>query len=432
MYRVWNFIANYSVLLVGGALIALVWANLDTESYRHFIHYPLWFNGWVGLDLHAWDAAFGPEAGRFETGDVESVLTVQTLVNDLLMAFFFAFAGKEVWEALILKRGALRGRKAATPLIATLGGMLGPIVVFLSLASLMGSDIYDAVARGWAVPTASDIAFSYVVGRVVFGAGHPALRFLLLLAIADDAGGLVILALFYPPGDFAPEWLVVSLFASVFVYLAFNLIPRRMDRGDQTRARSTWVRLHLKWYPYAIAGIVSLLAFTQSGLHPALGLLPVIPAIPHADRAFGIFAEAETHLHDILNQIEHALQIPVELILFLFGLVNAGVAFAALAEPTWLVLGGLVIGKPVGIFLFGLVAARLLRLGLPDGMRVADLFIVGIVAAMGFTVALFFAAAAFDPGPVQDAAKIGAFFSLGAAILAIALGKLLRVQKRRA
>ena len=205
-----------------------------------------------------------------------------------------------------------------------------------------------------------------------------------------------------------------------------------MDRGDQTRARSTWVRLNLKWYPYAIAGIVSLLAFTQSGLHPALGLLPVIPAIPHADRAFGIFAEAETHLHDILNQIEHALQIPVELILFLFGLVNAGVAFAALAEPTWLVLGGLVIGKPVGIFLFGLVAARLLRLGLPEGMRVADLFIVGIVAAMGFTVALFFAAAAFDPGPVQDAAKIGAFFSLGAAILAIALGKLLRVQKRRA
>ncbi|MEC7764351.1 MAG: Na+/H+ antiporter NhaA [Pseudomonadota bacterium] len=432
MYRVWNFIANYSVLLVGGALIALVWANLDGESYRQFVHYPLWFNGWVGLDLHAWDAAFGPAAGRFETGDVERVLTVQALVNDLLMAFFFAFAGKEVWEALILKRGALRGRKAATPLIATLGGMIGPVVIFLGLATLMGSDVYDAVARGWAVPTASDIAFSYVVGRLVFGAGHPALRFLLLLAIADDAGGLIILALFYPPGDFAPEWLAVAVLASLTVYLAFNWLPRRMDRGDQTRARSTWVRLNLKWYPYVIAGLISLVAFTQSGLHPALGLLPIIPAIPHADRAFGIFAEAETHLHDVLNQIEHALQIPVEVILFLFGLVNAGVVLTAVAEPTWLVLGGLVIGKPLGVVLFGLVAARLLRLGLPEGMRVADLMIVGLVAGIGFTVALFFAAVAFDPGPLQDAAKIGALFSLVAALAAVVAGKLLKVEKRGA
>lgn len=432
MYRVWNFIANYSVLLVGGALIAIVWANLDTDSYRHFIQHPIWFNGWIGTDLHVWDAAYGPDAVRFETGDVERVLTVQALVNDILMAFFFAFAGKEVWEALILKRGALRGRKAATPLIATLGGMLGPIIVFLGLAALVGSDTYDAVARGWAVPTASDIAFSYVVGRLVFGAGHPALRFLLLLAIADDAGGLIILALFYPPGDFAPEWLAVAVLASVSVYLAFNWLPRRMDRGDQSRARSTWVRLHLKWYPYVIAGLISLVAFTQSGLHPALGLLPIIPAIPHADRAFGIFAEAETHLHDILNQIEHALQIPVEVILFLFGLVNAGVVFTALGEPTWLVLGGLLIGKPIGVVVFGLIAARVFRFGLPDGMRVADLVIVGLVAAIGFTVALFFAAVAFDPGPVQDAAKIGALLSLLAALAALVAGKLLKVEKRDA
>ena len=82
MYRVWNFIANYSVLLVGGALIAIVWANLDIDSYRHFIQHPLWFNGWIGTDLHVWDAAYGPDAVRFETGDVERVLTVVPVANE--------------------------------------------------------------------------------------------------------------------------------------------------------------------------------------------------------------------------------------------------------------------------------------------------------------------------------------------------------------
>lgn len=430
MYRVWNFVAAYSLLLIFGALIALIWANFDAQSYHHFVEYPLWFNPWFGIDIHHWHAGFGPGAEAFETGDVEKVLTVHYLINDLAMALFFAIAGKEVWEALILKNGSLRGRKAATPLVATAGGMIGPIVVYLGLAALLGSDTYDAVANGWAVPTATDIAFSYLVGRIVFGAGHPAVRFLLLLAIADDAAGLMILAIFYPSGALAPEWLLLSVFAALFVYLAFNYLPRRLDRGDQTRARSTWVRTRLRWYPYAIAGIVSLLAFTQSGLHPALGLLPVIPAIPHADRAFGIFAEAERHLHDILNEMEHGLTVPVEVILFLFGLVNAGVAFTAIGSPTWLVLGGLVIGKPVGVFLFGAFAAVVLRLGLPGGMRLADLVVIGFVAAIGFTVSLFVASVAFDPGLVRDAAKMGALFSFGAMFLALIAGKLLRVQKQ--
>lgn len=430
MYRVWNFIAGYSVLLIGGAVIALLWVNMHPDSYRHFVEYPLWFNGLLGTEFHHWHQAYGPASNAFETGDVDKVLTVHYLVNDLLMALFFAMAGKEVWEALILKNGALRGRKAATPLIATAGGMLGPVLIYLGLAAILGSDIYDAVHRGWAIPTATDIAFSYLLGRIVFGAGHPAMRFLLLLAIADDAGGLIILAIFYPSGDLAPEWLLVSAFASGFAYVAFNWLPRRMDRGDQTRARSTWVRLRLKWYPYAIAGLVSLFAFTQSGLHPALGLLPVIPAIPHADRAFGIFAEAESHLHDILNDFERALQAPVELILLFFGLVNAGVVFSAVAEPTWLVFGGLALGKPVGIFLMGLLAARLLKLGLPQGMRLADLAVVGCVASIGFTVSLFVASVAFEPGPLLDAAKMGALFSSVAIFVSLAAGRLLRVKKQ--
>lgn len=430
MYRVWNFITNNTVLLVAGALVALAWANLDAGSYARFIHFPLWFNGWLGVDLHVWDNAFGAGAEAFETGDVERVLTPQFIVNDLLMAFFFAIAAKEVWEALILERGALRGRKAATPLVAMAGGILMPVALYLGLAALAGSSTYTALAHGWAIPTSTDIAFAYVIGRIVFGAGHPALRFLLLLAIADDAFGLAIIALVYPTGALAPGWLLVSFAACLFVFVAFNWLPRRLDRGDPTRARSTWVRLHLKWYPYAIAGLISLAAFTQSGVHAALALLPVIPAIPHADRAFGLFAEAETHLKDILNTLERALQVPVEVILFLFALANAGIVVTAAGAPTWIVLAALVVGKPLGIALFGYGAAVLLRLGLPEGMRLADLVVVGTAAATGVTVSLFIAAQAFAPGPVLDAAKLGALLSVGTVFVAVLAGQLLHVRRR--
>ncbi|MEM1236759.1 MAG: Na+/H+ antiporter NhaA [Pseudomonadota bacterium] len=415
MYRVWNFVTNYSLLLIAGALIALVWANTDADSYHHFVEFKIWDYAPIG-HLH----------------DGHRTLTLHYLVNDILMAFFFAIAAKEVWEAVILKNGSLRGKKAATPLFATAGGMFGPIAVYLGLAAIMGSETYSAVANGWAVPTATDIAFSYLVGRLVFGAGHPAVRFLLLLAIADDAAGLIILAVFYPSGELAPEWLLLTLGSAVGVYLLFNWLPRRMDQGNQLRPKSTWVRKTLSFWPYLIAGCLSWYGMMRAGLHPALGLLPIVPTIPHADRAFGIFSEAESYLTDLLNQIEHALKHPVEIILFFFGLLNAGVEFSSIGDATWLVLLGLIVGKPVGILIFGWFAARPLGLGIPEGMRVIDLVVIGFVAAIGFTVSLFIAAVAFDAGPVQDAAKMGALFSFAAAILSIIAGKLLRVERKDA
>jgi len=432
MYRVWNFVTNYSLLLIIGALIALVWANTDPHSYHHFVETPIWFNDIIGLDYSYWTKAYGEGYEKYEVGDITRVLTLHYLVNDILMAFFFAIAAKEVWEAIILKNGSLRGKKAATPLFATAGGMFGPIAVYLGLAAFLGSDTYNAVANGWAIPTATDIAFSYLVGRLVFGAGHPAVRFLLLLAIADDAAGLIILAIFYPSGELAPEWLLLSLGAAVGVYVLFNWLPRKMDRGKPERPTSTFVRRRLHFAPYAVAAVLSWFGFAQSGLHPALGLLPIVPTIPHADRAFGIFSEAEQYLTDLLNQIEHALKHPVEIILFFFGLLNAGVEFSAIGDATWLVLAGLLIGKPIGILFFGWLAARPLGLGLPQGMRIIDLVVIGCVAAIGFTVSLFVASVAFDPGPVQDAAKMGALLSFFAAVVSIIAGKFFRVEKQDA
>lgn len=425
MYRVWNFVTNYSLLLIIGAIIALIWVNFDADSYHHFVEYELIEKSWVG---HAHYNALGEVEYRS--------LTLHYLVNDVLMAFFFAIAAKEVWEAVILKNGSLRGKKAATPLIATLGGMLGPITVYLGIALLLGSDTYDAVANGWAIPTATDIAFSYLVGRLVFGAGHPAVRFLLLLAIADDAAGLIILAIFYPSGQLQPEWLLLSVVAAISVFYLFNRLPRNLDRGNQDRPTSTWVRHKLSFWPYLIAGCASWFAFQEAGIHPALGLLPIVPTIPHADRAFGIFAEAEQYLTDLLNHCEHLLKHPVEIVLFFFGLLNAGVEFSSIGSPTWLVLAGLIIGKPLGVLAFGWFAAGPLGLGLPKGMRTVDLFVVGCVAAIGFTVSLFIASVAFDGDamlgsvPVQDAAKMGALFSFVAAIISLVVGRLAGVVKQ--
>ena len=426
MSRVWPVIENYSLLLISGALIALVWANVDAASYHALVDFVIWDHAPIG---HAKYDAGG--ALQYRT------LTLHYLINDGLMAFFFAMAAKEVWEAIILRDGSLRGKKAATPLVATLGGMLGPITVYLGLAAVLGSETYTAVAQGWAIPTATDIAFAYLVGRMIFGSGHPAVSFLMLLAIADDAAGLIILAVFYPTGTLAPVWLLLSLGAAIAVYLLCNTGPRRLDRGKQTRPTSSFVRKTLSFWPYLIAGAASWYGFQQAGIHPALGLLPIVVTVPHSDRDFGFFATAEDKLTDLLNYSEHLIKRPVQLVLFFFGLLNAGVEFSAIGAPTWLVLAGLMIGKPVGITLFGWFAAGPLRLGLPQGMRVADLFILGCVAAIGFTVSLFIASVAFPASamlgtiPVQDAAKMGALFSFGAAIMAFGAAYVLGVDKQR-
>ncbi|MGR9173500.1 Na+/H+ antiporter NhaA [Rhizobium sp. KDH_Rht_773_N] len=415
MYRVWKQLEEYSFLLIAGAVCALIWANILPSSYHALVDHPLWQGAPVG------------EVVTTPAGTSSRVVSIHFFVNDILMALFFALAGKEVWEAVALRNGALRGKKALTPLIATAGGMLGPVVIYLSGAAMLGK--IAVFASGWAIPTATDIAFSYLVGRFIFGGRHPAVTFLLLLAIADDAAGLIILAVFYPQGDLAPAWLLLSAGAALCAYLVANRMPRMLDAGRPERPVTTAWRKHLSFWPFALAGAISWYGFHQAGIHPALGLLPVIPAIPHSDIEFGMFAEDETRQTDLLNVIEHALKGPVQIVLFLFGLVNAGVEFSAIGEPTLLVAAGLIIGKPLGIACLGWIAARVLGFGLPAGMNFRDLVVLGCVAAIGFTVSLFVAGVAFPAGNIQDAAKMGAVFSFAAAIIAIMAGRALSVTR---
>lgn len=406
----WSFIQEYSILLVLGAVVALTWANINHDTYEHFVEWILLEDTLVG-ELH----------------NGKRTLTLHYLINDVLMALFFAIAGKEVWEAVALKSGSLRGKKALTPLIATVGGMFGPISVYLLGAFLVGK--MAVLANGWAIPTATDIAFSYLVGRIIFGAKHPAVGFLLLLAIADDAAGLIILAVFYPQGELNLEWLLLSFGAAIGVYLLFNWLPRHLDKDNLMRPISSAVRSRLGFWPYVIAGIASWYGFQESGIHPALGLLPIVATLPHADQDFGMFGAQEAHQHDLLNDAEHGLKLPVEFILMMFGFANAGVVFASIDHATWLVLGGLLIGKPVGILLFGFIGAVILKLGMPKGMRIIDMLIIGFIAAIGFTVSLFISAVAFGPGDIQDAAKMGALFSFVAVFISIIVAKIIGVTK---
>jgi NhaA family Na+:H+ antiporter len=369
-----QFLLENSLFLILGTLVALVWANTDLESYENIAH------------------------------------SIHFLVNEIAMTVFFGIAAKEVYEAL-LPGGALSSpRKAAMPLLATLGGMAGPAGLYVAGALLLGE---EELLRGWAIPCATDIAFSYLIARFIFGDRHPAIPFLLLLAIADDGGGLLILALFYPTGE-----VNLPLFLGlVAVAVILAIVFKRM------KVTSFW--------PYiALCGPISWYGFYVGGIHPALALVPIIFFMPHALTDAGLFADREEGALDTLNQFRHWWRYPVEIILGLFGFVNAGVPFSSVGVGTWLVCIGLIVGKPLGITLFSLLG-RAFNLSLPDGMRWADVIVLGCAAGIGFTVALFVSTVAFPPGNNLEMAKMGSLFSFGSMAVALIAAKLLRVRAMR-
>jgi NhaA family Na+:H+ antiporter len=366
-----RFALDNSLLLVVGSIAALVWANVDLASYDHVAH-----------PLHFW-------------------------VNDVGMVFFFALAAKEVFEATLPGGPLASLRQAIAPLSAAIGGMAVPAAIYVGLVSIWGP---TELMRGWAIPCATDIAFSAMVARAIFPAGHPAIPFLLLLAIADDAMGLIILAVFYPAAALSIP--ALGVFMGAAVLLAFWL--RRRD------VRSFW--------PYVLgAGSLSWTALYLAGFHPALALVPIVPFMPHAPRDLGVFEPREQLRADTLNQFEHWWTTPVQFVLLLFGFANAGVPLEQIGPGTYYVLLALLIGKPAGILLFSAAAALAgARVPLARG----DLLIVGLAAAIGFTVSLFFATAAFTPGAALAEAKMGALMSFVAAPIAFAVSRLLRVGSR--
>ena len=375
MARIWKVVVDNSLLLVVGAVTALLWANVDHDSYEGFSH-----------SLHF-------------------------VVNDIGMVFFFALATKEIFEAT-LPGGALASpREAAVPLLAAVGGMAAPAALYVLQVTLEGR---PELIRGWAIPCATDIAFSYLAARFVFPPNHPAIPFLLLLAIADDALGLVLLAVFYPSAPLS--WFKLAAFMIPALGLAYWL-----------KRRPT-----LSFWPYVVgAGGLSWLALHFGGVHPALALVPIVPFMPYEKRDLGIFHPGELELPYTMNQFERATKVPVQFVLLFFGLVNAGVPLSSAGSATWIVLLSLVVGKPVGITLMTVLSIKA-GLRAPGGLSYLHTAVLGIAAGIGFTVALFFATAAFPPGPALDEAKMGALLSFMAAPLAVVVGRLAGLHPKKA
>lgn len=375
-----NMLREFSVPLLGGVVVALLWVNLAPESYHHFNH----------------DRIFGPFSFHF-------------IVNDIFMVLFFGIAAAEITEACLPGGDLHPLRKAINPILGTIGGVVGPVVVYLALNELMGD---PALRRGWGIPTATDIALAWLVASVVFGRGHPAISFLLLLAVADDAIGLAIIAIFYPDPNVpaAPQWLVLIAIGMAAAYL--------------------FRRLGIKnYWPYLlVGGGFSWTGLFMAHLHPALALAFIVPFLPHPPREDKHIFEEDLCDASALACFENEWKIVVDLGLFMFGLANAGVEVASIGAATWLVVTALVIGKTSGIFFMSWLGQKL-GYPLPSEVGLVELFLVGLIAGLGLTVALFVAGEAFTDPAIQGAAKMGALLSAGCGVVAILLGRAMKVRK---
>jgi Na+:H+ antiporter, NhaA family len=370
-----QFIFDNSLLLLAGAATALVWANVDVDHYERATH------------------------------------VLHFAVNDIGMVFFFALATKEVYEATLPGGPLASPRQAAVPVLAAIGGMAAPAAIYVASVVLMGR--HDLV-RGWAIPCATDIAFSYLVARMVFPRGHAAIPFLLLLAIADDALGLLVLALFYPSGPVALGQLVLWLGPALLVAWLF----RKSGIG------SFWM--------YVLGpGLLAWIGLFVGGIHPALALVPIVPFMPHEKSDLKLFRNRPPVQVTTLHEFEQWWRIPVQIILLAFGLVNAGVPLASVGPVTWIIAASLIVGKPLGIVATTALAERIGFRRAAD-LHYRGLVVMGVAAGIGFTVALFFTTAAFPRGVVLDEAKMGALVSFLAAPLAVGVGWLLRIKRTRA
>ncbi|MFJ4713182.1 Na+/H+ antiporter NhaA [Streptomyces sp. NPDC088785] len=373
------------VLLLAAAIAALIWANVPAISHSYE----------SVSDFHLGPSALGLH------------LSVGHWAADGLLAVFFFVAGIELKRELVA--GDLRDPKAAAlPVVAALCGMAMPALVYTVVASTGGGAL-----SGWAVPTATDIAFALAVLAVIGTSLPSALRaFLLTLAVVDDLFAILIIAVFFTSDlDF------VALAGAAVGLAVFWVLLRRRVRG---------------WYVYVPLALVIWGLMYNSGIHATI-----------AGVAMGLMLRChreEGEAHSPGERIEHLVRpLSAGLAVPLFALFSAGVAVSGGAlgdvftRPETLgVVLGLVVGKAVGIFGGTWLTARFTRASLPDGLAWADVFAVASLAGIGFTVSLLIGELAFTDDPlltdeVKAAVLVG---SLIAAVLSSVLLKMRNAKYR--
>jgi NhaA family Na+:H+ antiporter len=410
--------AASGILLLIAAAVALVWANSPwAEGYLHFWHTPL------GIRIGTF---------RFDR-------TLEWVVNDGLMVIFFFVVGLEIRREVHC--GELsEWRRAALPAAAALGGMLAPAGLYLAFAGA------SETRSGWGVPMATDIAFAVGILTLLGKRVPAALRVLLLaLAVIDDLGAIVVIALFYSSGIVLSGLLVAAFgFAGVF---AMQRLGVRAKLAYVAPSLVAWAGIYAAGIHPTIAGvIVGLMTPVRAWLGPKGFLVGIEKEVEHLVQA----APSGLSSHELAETLRNVdlarreAMSPAEMlietlhpwvafgIMPVFALANAGVALSGgeLAAASWSVMNavavGLVVGKPVGVLIATWVTLRLGIGTLPAGIGLRHLVVLGVVAGVGFTMALFIAQLAFADAQLLAAAKLGILVaSGGAAILGLVLGRLL-------
>jgi NhaA family Na+:H+ antiporter len=232
--------------------------------------------------------------------------------------------------------------------------------------------------------------------------------FLLLVGIVSDAVGLIVLELRYPIADVHSVGIVLVMAA-----ITGAIVLRRCE------VRNFW--------PYVLGcGGVCWCGLFLTGLHPALALVPIVPFLPGAARDRQLMVDARPGARDPLSRFHRTWKYPVHVVLFLFGLTNAGVIVRGVGTGTWAVAVAALAGRPAGMLL-ALAIAVAAGLRLPRSVGWRDMVVVAFASSIGFTVALFFATVTFPVGPVLNEVKLGALLTVGVSLPTIAVAKVLRV-----
>ncbi|OEO31034.1 Na(+)/H(+) antiporter NhaA [Devosia insulae DS-56] len=360
--------ASGGIVLIVAAALALIVANSPLfEAYEAALHGKL-----------------GP-------------LSLEHWINDALMALFFLLVGLEIKREMIDGQLATWPRRVL-PGIAAAGGMAVPAIIYVALNA--GN---PETLKGWAIPTATDIAFALGVISLLGSRVPASLKiFLAALAIIDDLGAVVIIALFYSTGISVPD------LAGAAVVLAILILLNR--RGV------------LQLWPYLLLGLVLWVLVYRSGIHATLAGVALALTIPLRSKD----GRSDDIENSPLHRLEHKLAKLVPFVIVpIFGFANAGVSLAhvgpgALFDPLTLgVALGLVVGKLVGVFGSAAIAIRLGFADLPTGASWTQLFGTALLCGIGFTMSLFIGLLAFADNPaLQEEVKLGIL--CGSALAAIA------------
>lgn len=312
-------------------------------------------------------------------------LTVLKSINYVLMTIFFFVVGLEIKRELTSGHLATF-KKAVMPFVAAIGGMALPALIYLAIAG-------DVEPNGWGVPVATDIALAVGLLAMVGTSAAPSLRsFLLGLAVIDDIGAILIIALVYSTGV-KISWILATFFM-VFWVFAFKKIG----------AEKTWI--------YVFLGVSLWYCMYKSGVHPTLAGVVMGLMTPNQTKKNSGLVDSEDGSVSVIEYLEEKLHPWSSYVIVpIFAFANTGVEIssdsisAAIGSPiAWGIFFGLVLGKPIGVLLSTYLVNKVNLGEFPAGARKVDVLATGSAAGVGFTVAIFIAHLAFDSPVVQDEA----------------------------